>query len=206
MDWQEKIDLCYVLNLPNRVDRRATIGDHLTHHKIEFEFYDAIPDEIGWKGLIKTIRRLFIEIYQGTTYNNVLVFEDDAKFLYDPHGVMNKCMNDLPQNYMMLQLGYNLLAPVARVADNIISIRSSYSTHAILYSREAMAEILSATALEDEPYDIALMKKLQVMGRCFGVYPRLCTQRAGYSDIEKKDIDWGKLMDITCRQYTKHLI
>jgi hypothetical protein len=55
------------------------------------------------------------------------------------------------------------------------------------------------------PYDILLRDEIQGYERSYCTMPMLATQRLGYSDIEKGEIDWGKLMAISYRTHTRNI-
>jgi hypothetical protein len=62
--------------------------------------------------------------------------------------------------------------------------------------------------LEHHPmqaYDITLMKELQPIGLCLATYPQMCFQRAGYSSIEKREIDWSEYKSQSFRMYTHNI-
>ncbi len=200
-NWQNKIDATYVINLGERADRREEMENHFGEHEIDFSFWNAVKHSNGFKGLLLTMQSLLTECAE-KKYENVLIFEDDAELLYSPHGVMEKCLEALPKNYLMFQLGYNLMNKPTKISDNIFKICSSYATHAILYSKEGIQRVLEVFS-EELPYDVMLMRWIQPTGRSFGIYPMLCTQRTGFSSIENKVIDWGATMRVTYRTFTK---
>lgn len=199
------IDEVYVISLQHRIDRREQMQCELNEHGIKFSFFDAIQDENGAFGLIKTMRKLFTEILS-KDQNTVMILEDDSHFLLPSVPFLNEVLPQLPQDYYCFHLGCNLIAAPRRISTNILKIDKAYATHAIIYSREAI-ELILPLLLRDEivPYDILLMNSIQTYGKSYCTMPMLATQRESYSDIEKSVPVWGQLMATTFAMHTKPL-
>ena len=86
---------------------------------------------------------------------------------------------------------------------NLLKMNQCRSTHAQAYSLEAMKQIVSYewTGI---PIDQLIEERLQPQGKCFCTYPLLVTQRNGYSDIDKKEVNMHYIED-RFEQHTKHL-
>jgi GR25 family glycosyltransferase involved in LPS biosynthesis len=202
----------FVINLDNEVgiQRRIVLADHFMRQNIPYSIFKATEHERGAWGLLWTMKRLFIQCVS-ENLTNVLVFEDDAYIVLPDSGFwpfIETVWPQLPKDYFCLCLGTNLLSVPVRISDNILRIRSAYATHAIVYSLEAMREILKA--LDNNPtclpYDIVLLKDIQqVHGKCYCTYPQLVLQRPGYSSIEKGEKDWGKVSAFTYKSHTFQL-
>jgi GR25 family glycosyltransferase involved in LPS biosynthesis len=198
----------FVINLDNQVgqDRLETITGHFAGHEIEFERFKATENDRGAFGLLWTMKRLFIQCVS-ENLTNVLVFEDDAQLMVPFWPFIETVWPQLPKDYHCLCLGTNLLSRPVRISENILRIRSAYATHAIVYSLEGMREILKA--LDNNPtclpYDIVLMKEIQILQKTFCTYPQMVLQRPGYSSIEKEEKDWGKHSAFTFNAHTFQL-
>jgi len=204
--YNEFIEKVFLINLDHRTDRLEEMDCHLKEHGMEYERFPAIKDDNGIKGLILTMVELFKVILE-RGYKNVLILEDDAKFLV-PKSIpfLNEVLPQLPQDYYCFHLGCNLIAAPRRISTNILKIDKAYATHAIVYSREAI-ELILPLLLRDEivPYDILLMNSIQIYGKSYCTMPMLATQRESYSDIEKSVPVWGQLMATTFAMHTKPL-
>lgn len=177
-----------VINLKHRVDRLKQATEELDKYHIPYEIIEAIPNETGALGLLHTMRSIFQKAIGGGE-KEVLLFEDDALFLNDPNIFMDECLKQLPDDYDLLYLGGNPTIPFSGFySPNLLPVTRMFSTHAVLYSRKAMEMFLELGQLI--PLDVRITVPIQQRGKSFCVYPLLCTQRAGFSDIEKKEIDW----------------
>lgn len=201
MKWQEKFTKVFLINLPEMGDRFHRSNRDLYLNNIQFELWPAIKHENGVLGLLATMKSLFTFILSTDT-QDFIVLEDDFKFLFDVNPFLDLLVDQLPEDYHCLFLGCNLLSRPKRYSENLLKIDQSYSTHAIGYSRRAVELIMP---LFDKPiaYDIMLRNGLQSLGKCYTTYPRLATQHAGYSSIEKKEIDWEIYMAQTYAMHTK---
>jgi GR25 family glycosyltransferase involved in LPS biosynthesis len=199
-------DQVYVINLPERVDRRMQMKEQLDQYKIPFTFFEATKDENGVKGLVETMKRLFRHCLD-KKHQRVIILEDDASFLVgDPVSFLKEVIPQIPKDFQLFHLGLNLLAPPKRISENVLKVVDCYSTHAICYSAEGMKVCLER--LEEVPlmpYDIFIRQEIICRGATYCTFPMLATQRESYSDIEKGYPLWGKLMTMTYAQMTRNI-
>ncbi len=199
------IDKIFVISLPSRDDRRALLIDEFMKYNIQYEIWEATSHENGVQGLLLSMKALF-EYCLMEGYKNVLILEDDCSFHVEPHRFLSAALPQLPADYHCLYLGLNLLSPPVRFSENILKIGTAYSTHAIVYSKEAMSIMLAELNKgEIVPYDIMMMRSIQQQGKCYCTYPMIATQRPSYSDIDRTERDWGVLMNMTFNHHTKNL-
>lgn len=197
-------DRIFVLSLDNNIghERFSKLVPHFNEQEIDFELWGAIEDENGVVGLLKSMHNLFSHCLR-QDYKNVLVLEDDSVFKVPFWPFMDEVWPQLPSDYHCLFLACTLLTRPERVSSNILRIGSSYCTNAIVYTNEAMRLILPM--IEKSPtqaYDITLMKNLQPYERCYATFPQMCFQRAGYSSIEKREMDWESYQTQAFATYT----
>lgn len=186
-------DKIFVVSLPNEVGRKRmeVMLSHLKEHGIEYDLWEATESDNGVIGLLSSMYKIF-NFCISFGYTNCLVLEDDNHFLVPIKPAMDEIWPQVPKDYHCLFLSCNLLSRPDRVSNNILRLRSSYSTNAIVYSLEAMKLIVPLISEHyTTAYDILLMKHIQPLGKSYCTYPMLSNQRAGYSSIEKKDIDWA---------------
>lgn len=221
--WYDVVDKIFVINTNNNIGycRYEYFIKQFYLNPIPYVRYDAIENENGELGLLKTMKQLFNECYENN-YSQVLVFEDDATIIVNEfNDIMQDAIKQLPTDFLCLYLGCNLLVPPVKLSKNILQIRAAYSSHSILYSKKGIDLILSLWK-ENQPYDNFLMTEIQPYGNCFCTYPILCSQRIGESSIFKYDpkkqigiekyynvatneIDWGLLMKEQFNLMTKNL-
>lgn len=183
----------FIITLSSRRDRQDVVAQEFYKYGIKYTWWKAIKNENGRLGLIETMKELFAKALN-SYYDHILVFEDDAKFIVNPHTYLHKCLEQLPSDFHLFYLGCNIAKEPVRVSTNILQTKDAYSSHAILYSREGikliMQQIEQATV-----YDMFLVKKIQSQGKCFCSYPLICSQQNSYSDIEKKVVDYTKFLE-----------
>jgi hypothetical protein len=215
------IQKIYIISLPGS-PRRSIVREEMGKHNISFEFWDGIKMEDGAKGLKQTFKEIFeTSLMKG--FNNVLIFEDDCKFLVDMvRSEINWVIEDLPESFDICKLGANLLLPVEKTTASISKIKMSYALHAVLYSRKGMQEILKVI-LTNDPIDMDIAKKIEPMGNCYVSNKMIATQRPTKSDIFIYDptkhnkafsdkyitddgvIRWDVFMEEQWQKNTKHL-
>jgi hypothetical protein len=100
--------------------------------------------------------------------------------------VMDLALIELPSHWDMLYLGANLPNPrrVSEYSAHLLRTIRALALHAVAYSRRGMEEILSLSPTL--PIDLQIADEINTAGGSFVIYPLLCTQKEGFSDIEKK--------------------
>lgn len=205
-----KIDYSILINLKRRPDRLAESLEELSNNSIRAFVWTAIDKENGEEGLRLTMLKFFDTMISQHKINNVLVLEDDIKFLNA--GLLQDCLNQLPHDYDLFHLGPNLLAPAEQVSKNLLKLSAAYSTHGVVYSRQGMKEILKHLPGE-KGFDQIINNKIISRGKSYCSYPMIATQRDSKSDIakwddyanngqaqmfldhENKAIRWGKMIE-----------
>ena len=133
--------------------------------------------------MYKQTENFFNEEIQKSTHN-VLVFEDDAEFVKPPdyfHHLMNKIINQIPENYHMVFLGGQPTGRINKYSENLFKAYKYFATHSVLYSLQGMKEIISRGL--NYPIDNYMVETIQPLGNCYAVIPLLCSQKPGYSAI-----------------------
>lgn len=185
------IDNIYLINLPERTDRLSDSIEEMRLWGMYYKTICAIKDKDGANGLKMTMGKLFESVLATKWERNVLVLEDDAKFLRPPAKLISEYVNQLPEDYHIAYLGCNMLIAPERVSENVLRIKAAYSSHAIIYSREAMRLILKHIS-KDKAYDQILQSEIQPLNKSYCIYPMLATQRDSRSDIADFDDYWSK--------------
>lgn len=220
--WDDKIDAIFVINLVKREDRRKHILTEFREHNIRFMFIPAQEHENGEVGLKMTFAAIF-DLAKERGYERVLVFEDDAQVLVpDVTSHIKNALAELPEDFLTLQLGANLLMPPIPHSDNLLKVRASYAAHAQLYSKEAM-EILFPVLGEELAFDVLIAKYIQPLNRSYCTRKMLVTQKPFTSDIasfeqysknpqafpyldfENKTILWNKMMEERFLKFTQNI-
>ncbi len=213
MDWKKHFDAIYLINLDKRTDRLAYATEELGKYGIPFERYRAIEHYKGELGIYLTLYSLIEKAYfEGK--EQIIVFEDDVKFISDPNEWFDKMIDYFPNNtvsyYDFLYLGCNTHEPLEKsLYPSLRVVKNAYATHAVIYSRRGMFKLLKAFNKNADyyirrslagpdimtkviwytrPSDVIMAEQIQVDGQCFCTYPMLANQRDDFSDIEHKTV------------------
>lgn len=201
MNWIDKIDQIFCINLLKREDRWLQFMQQAEQYSIPFIRYSAIEDSSGAEGLRLTMVKLFTECIE-KGYENILVFEDDCLFVECEeifHNTMNHVVDNLPENYIMIFLGCQLTGEIRYShTPHILKATKMFSTHAVLYSKRGMKEALSHNI--SAPIDNFYVASLEPLNESYCITPLLCSQREGYSDIYKGQISWRPFIEPKFRE------
>lgn len=202
--WYNYFDKIYLVNLPERRDRYLISMWELAKFSIPYHHFKAMKHWDGKEGLYQTMRTLF-EQAVALNYRRILVFEDDLKIIGPMDTVMEKCIQQLPEEWDMLYLGCNLARrPGNFFSANLLPVTRALSTHAVAYSRACMERILSLP--KALPIDLFYAEVIQPAGKCYCTCPMLVTQYPGFSDIEKRVMNWSFALDERFESVVKPLV
>ena len=194
--WTDFFDKILVINLPSRTDRLLQIAEELYKWSIPYELVNATPHENGAEGLRITVEKIFRDAVKDNL-KSVLIFEDDAMFVEscgNPNDTMEQVVKQLPPTWQLLYLGAQCTNGFkAKPSNNLLLLDMAFATHAWAISLDGMKEILSAGL--EAPIDNSVVKTVQPRGHTCITYPLLCTQRPGYSDIGRTEINWQPFIE-----------
>lgn len=195
--WYDKINRIVCLNLAHREDRLLFFVEQAEKYGLPFERVEAIYDEQqGARGLRDTLIKLFTEEIDKET-DHLLVFEDDCDIVVDKElfiDTMEKVVEQLPSDYHMILLGCQLCGRIQHFhSPNIFQVVAAFSTHAVLYSLRGMRTIVSSNL--GFPIDNDMVERIQPLGKTYSVYPLLCSQVEGFSDIGRNKISWKPFIE-----------
>lgn len=213
-------DKTYCLNLDRRTDRWETSQEVFKKHNLVVERYSATD----WKDIF--IDTEYEQRYRANVAHldsfvgffnklivedagNVLLLEDDVEFPEDFNQRFAEYIEQVPGDWGMLYFGGNHSNGVYTTEQpNILRCKSSLSTHAIGYRKEAfeyihynleyhLLRILEmtppATYTNVVSADVWLALLHSVIPT-YSFYPALAWQKADYSDIEMKVTDSRHLL------------
>lgn len=196
MNWPSFIDNVYLVNLAQREDRLLESAKLFEEYEIPYEVFPAIKDTQGARGLRDTMLKIFNDTIE-KKYENILVFEDDVKFIEDKitfHDILNKAIKQLPENYHILYLGGQPTGGYSHFhSPNLLPAIKYFATQSVIYSKQGIKEILGLGM--DFPIDNWLVDVVQPMGFCYAIHPILCSQREGFSDIGGNIMDWHPFIE-----------
>lgn len=210
--WQDYFDAIFILSLDHCKTtnlRLPQIMPVLKEKGINAQVFDSHFDIDGAHGCYSTHMELF-NLCLESGLKNILVFEDDIKFVNTPGVDFDKVMTEALAAcagpgfpYHTLHLGPNTHTPLHWSHNNLLLMDQCLSTHAQAYSRDAMEQIVNYE-WDGTPIDKMIEQKLQPQRRCYCTFPLLVTQQNGYSDIEKRTVNMYYIEE-RFAQNTKHI-
>ena len=205
-DGLNNFDVVYYINLEHRKDRLEHIEKELQKTNIEPNkinrinaFYDQ---EHGTIGCCKS-HCLALESFITSQLDTCIIFEDDFEFIQN-QDVVNSLINDVFNNlkFEVLMLSANTLNEQPTKYPFVTKILDSQTLSGYAVSKNFAPILLenfreSQREIEKHGYPIwylcfdMWMKQLQPISDWYCISPKIGKQLAGYSDIEKKEVDYG---------------
>ena len=195
----------YCINLDHRIDRWV-------HAQKEFEKvgiqdrvkrFTAIKDDDGKVGLIKS-NLTILKMAKSKGLDNVLIFEDDVKFIVDdPVKHLKKAISQIGKlKWSLFYLGANTHEKLIKIKPNLILMKNAFATHSLAYNKNIYNKVIrqfkkiKIIKKQNDILDVFLAEKIQSKHICLMVNPMLTTQMNDYSDIEKKVVDYSFIEEI----------
>lgn len=211
--WSSFFDKIFVISLLREgTDRLLNTLRQLEKYDIEVEVFEAVHNEVGVIGLRDTMIKLF-HVCMEKGYDNILVLEDDINIIEDINYYMPICLDQLPVTYDLLYLGAYVVKPFKdRYSENLLLLDKALTTHAVAYPKKTIEKLLPIfEAQSDNPrdttsIDMTILNRIVSQGKSYITYPLLVSQQAGYSQIEKKEIDYKKYIELEYDNQVKKLL
>jgi len=196
----------YYINLEHRTDRRVHIEKQLSILGINAERFNAIKMTNGAIGCSMSHLKL-LQLAVDNKYDHILIMEDDITFL-DPElfkTQMNKFLELHGNQWDVILLAGNNMPPYETPDDTCIKVSRCQTTTGYLVNGHFIKVLaqnvkLGLTHLLNNPAEhtkFAIDKfwfVLQQESRWYLITPLTVVQCEGYSDIEKKVINYSKIM------------
>jgi GR25 family glycosyltransferase involved in LPS biosynthesis len=199
----QSIDKVYYINLDYRTDRREQIEKELEKMKIpknKIERFTAINYPNGYIGCTLSHFEI-IKNAINNDYNNIIIFEDDFKFIieYNEFYYMIKTFFEMNIDFKVIMLSYNLFR--SEPYNDLVSyVRDAQTTSGYIVNKKfyhCLYELYYEGAINLLKGEFAsiftcdqIWKKEQ-NGNWFMFNTRIGIQRESYSDIDKKIVKYG---------------
>lgn len=197
-----KIDKIVCINLKFRKDRKTFMKRQSRKKNIpNISFYKAIYDkQNGARGCLLSHLNI-IKDAKKKNLKNILIIEDDCKFL------QNFKLPNFPENYEMLYLGGN----VAEIFEKMTpwSKVSVWTTHSYIMNSSIFDLVIESLQNYEQPIDKFYKQHIHINMNSYILNPVLTTQKEGYSDIEKRHMDYtymNTIEDIVDIEFAEHEI
>jgi len=180
--WQNAKSKFELLNI--EVDRITAVDGSLFNLPLK-----PISDTIGSPGAIGcSLSHLFImKTAKYLNLKNYIVFEDDVEFsenfVYKFTQILN---NELPEDWDILYLGGHHLEKPTKISENVYKCKYTVTTHAIAFNESIYDLFIKKLNDLSKTCDVHLADEHKNIN-AYAVYPPLCWQYLGYSDILKRN-------------------
>jgi GR25 family glycosyltransferase involved in LPS biosynthesis len=187
----------WCVNLDKRTDRWEQVQKEF--HSIgilnKVQRFSAIKHQDGRIGVIKSNLEL-LKYAKSKKLENILIFEDDVKFINYDEAKLNLAINDLPKNWSLLYLGANTHIPLVKKGDHLYQLKNGYATHSLCYNKimynQAITQYTNTNKITEHGQILDVwLAKIQEKYPCYLVNPIMTTQETGFSDIENKFVDYS---------------
>ena len=204
------------INLEARTDRKEQVEQQLNTIGLKGERFNAIRLTNGAIGCSMSHLKC-LEIAKERGWDHVLIVEDDIQFL-DP-SLFVKQFNSFLNNareYDVVLLAGNNVPPYQTIDDTCVKVSSCQTTTGYMVQRHYFDTLINniKTGINmlmrnpERPNLYAIDQywfELQRKHNWFLIIPLTVTQRPGYSDIEKRQINYNHLMtDLNKLSFFRH--
>jgi hypothetical protein len=183
LNLNDKFNKIYCINLKSRTDKRNKIEEQAKKYNLDINYFDAVakPDN-PMRGCLESHLEI-LKLAQRDNLDNVLILEDDCVFLRGGE------LNNLPDNWDMLYLGGNL--DIILNTDNKSWIKGCiWTTHSYAISSNLYNKVINDLEFYSAEIDRYYKEIIHPHYNCYLIRDFITTQDVGYSDIEKKRVDY----------------
>ncbi len=186
--------LCYGISLEERKDKRKNLKKLCEKRNIPLNFFIAQRHpEGGKRGCLDSHLKIIKEAYahkDKTKAQNLLIFEDDIKFL---DSFSSAFKNKVPKDYDMLYFGGTVHRVIDRESYNGWVQMSCWTTHAYLINLEKdemVKKIIRDLEHYKEEVDRYYLNEIHTQYKAYICNPMIIIQEAGFSDIENCEVNY----------------
>ena len=201
----QDITHAFYINLESRTDRKEHVEQQLQYVGINATRFNAIKLENGALGCSMSHLKC-IETAKKNNWDHILIVEDDITFL-NPLLFVNNLNKFLEKNsdWDVVLIGGNIIPPYKKVDATCVQVINCQTTTGYLVKSHYYDTLIQnykegINKLLKEPenhYQYAIDKywfSLQERGKWFLITPLTVTQKEDYSDIEKKETNYSRVM------------
>ena len=194
-------DGVYYINLKYRIDRKKQIEKELNNFHIKYERFDAIKHDIGIIGCGLS-HLAVLEKAKELNLKNVLIFEDDFKFIVDENTFWNEMNKFFNKNidYDVVFPSYNLLESQP-YDDQLFKVLNSQSASCYIVNGKYLDKLINTMKegvlllkQTGEHWNYAndqYWKKLQPNDNWYAFNIRIGKQRTSYSDCANTIMEYN---------------
>lgn len=195
-------ELSYCINLDERKDRWESCQKEFK----KIDFYPERFSAIKHENTPEWCRQSHLAILKKAKEENknVLIFEDDVEFSDNAGAIIERALNELSvlKWWNMFYLGGNILRPFYQITDHLAKLSHCQSTHAYGVNKEFLDTLIHWIEARPMIIDVLYADGIIPYNNCFITVPMVAIQRASYSDIEKRTMDYS----VPIERYNKFLV
>lgn len=185
----------FCITLPHRGDRREQTIAECNKVGLQPKWINAVngkSSSIGPVNACKYSHWFCIKLAQHEQRTEFLVLEDDVVFSDD----FSLDLKDVPDDWDIVYFGGNHSrgTPI-HVKNNVYKCTYTLCAHAMLVRYTCYELLLNRLLETEEPVDVILGKLHATDVNAYVIYPHTAWQRAGFSDIERRQVDYSFLKD-----------
>ena len=194
------------INLSSRVDRKQHVENELAKIGVPYERFNAIKLPNGALGCSMSHLKC-LQIAKEKKWSHVFICEDDIQFL-DPELFKKKLDTFLKSHindWDVLLVAGNNMPPYIPIDENCVQVKQCQTTTGYIVKQHYYDTLISNFKLgiqglmrEPHKHVIYAIDKywffLQQQDRWFLIVPLTVVQRTDYSDIEKKMVNYKRIM------------
>ena len=201
----DKFDMIYYINLDKREDRKKQILEELTKMNINMNKVKRIPGiihDIGALGCSFAHLNALTDCDENN-YNNCLILEDDFVFKFNKQETYNTLNNfwNSGKPWDILMFSGNIIKYKPTNLQFLLKVNNGQTTSGYSVNKVFLPKLLKNykegidkfKKLNIKKNHVCLdiyWKKLQHSSNWYVLYPKLGYQRPGYSDIEKRNVEY----------------
>jgi hypothetical protein len=195
---------CFYINLDERKDRREHVEMQLNWMGITGERFSAVKTKFGAIGCTMSHIKC-LEMAKERDYDMVFICEDDIQFISKDtlQNSVNKFMETVKE-WDVCIIGGNNGRPFKPVNEICVQVQNCQTTTGYVVKkhyydvllknfRESVQNLIRSQNIRLHALDI-YWKQLQGRDKWFLLIPIMAYQKEGYSDIEKKNVDYRRMM------------
>ena len=193
----------HLINLDKRTDRLNNVMQEFEKLGIKdrVQRFKAIEKTDGRLGCIKSHVEL-LKYAKAKKLENILILEDDITFVQpNTNEILNNAIQQLNMKWNLLYFGANTHTKLFKLTENLIYLNNAFATHSLAYHESIYDKIINKydkmqqLTKHTDILDVYYCTDLQVNNTCLLVNPILTTQVNGFSDIEKRDVNYEFILD-----------
>jgi hypothetical protein len=189
MNINKIVDKIYCINLKDRTEKRQFMANQFKKFNMKVSFFNAIRHKKGYIGCLLSHLEI-IKMAKKNKYSKVLVLEDDCLFTKN----VSLDPQKFPKYWNLLYLGGNVKKVLEPNLKNTTDFNdkqwvrmSCHTTHAYIINSNCYDKVIKDLEVYKKEVDVYYNDSDLIS---YILNPQIAMQREGWSDIEKKKINY----------------